>query len=105
MSLDAGPAYIWEDVAGVTDDYVAMRFGQRLEHAFSETANAWQSAEYIPKADDFEDFLLNLEVGAEAALSSRLNLRVVLQNKHDSTPGESLKKNDLVLIGGLSLSF
>jgi len=104
LSVDAGPAFIWEEVAGVADDYLAVRFGERVDHAFSKTAKAWQSAEYLPKADDFGDYLLNVEVGAEAAMNSKLNLRLVLQNKHDSTPGEGLEKNDLVLIGGISLS-
>ena len=104
LSVDIGPAYIWEDVAGITDDYVAVRFGQRIDHALSKTANVWQSTEYLPKADDFGDYLLNVEVGAEAAMSSRLNLRLVLQNKHDSKPGIGLEKNDLVLIGGVSVS-
>lgn len=104
LSAEAGPSYIWEEVAKVTDDYLAVRFGERLEYAFSKTAKVWQSVEYLPKADDFDDYLLNVEVGAEAALNSHLNLRLVLQNKHDSTPGEGLERNDLVLIGGVSLS-
>ncbi len=104
LTVDAGPAYVWEDVAGVEDDYLAVRFGERFEHALSKTAKVWQSAEYLPTADDFGDYLLNVEVGTEAVMSSHLNLRLVLQNKHDSTPGAGLEKNDLVLIGGISLS-
>jgi putative salt-induced outer membrane protein YdiY len=104
LSVDAGPAYIWEHVAGVTEDYVAVRFGERIEHAFSKTAKVWQSAEYLPGADDFGDYLLNAEIGAEAAMNSRVNLRIVLQDKYDSTPGEGLEKNDLVLIAGVSMS-
>lgn len=104
LSVDAGPAYIWEDVAGVTDDYMAVRFSERIDHAFSKTAKVWQSAEFVPKADDFGDYILNVEVGAEAAMNSRMNLRLVLQNKHDSTPGAGLEENDLVLIGGVSVT-
>lgn len=104
LSMDAGPAYIWEEVDGVADDYLALRFGERLEQVFSKTAKAWQSAEYLPRADDFDDYLLNVEVGAEAAMNNRVSLRIVLQNKHDSTPGEGLESNDLVLIGGVIMS-
>lgn len=104
LSVDAGPAYVWEEVDGVADDYLALRFGERLDHAFSKTAKVWQSAEYLPRADDFEDYLLNVEVGAEAAMNNRVSLRIVLQNKHDSTPGEGLESNDLVLIGGVIMS-
>jgi putative salt-induced outer membrane protein YdiY len=102
LSTEVGPAYIWEQVS---DDYLAVRFGERLQYAFSKTAKLWQSAEFLPTADDFADFLLSVEVGVEAALNSHLNLRIVLQNKHDSTPGEGLEKNDLVLISGIVLSF
>lgn len=104
LSVDLGPAYIWEKVSEVEDDYLAIRFGERAEYKFSGTAKAWQTAEYLPKADDFVDYLLNIEVGVEAALNSHLNLRLVFQNKHDSTPGEGLERNDLVLIGGISVT-
>ncbi len=104
LSVEAGPAYIREKVSGVTDNYMALRIGERFDYAFSETAKVWQSAEYLPKADDFGDYLLNVEVGAEAALNTSMSLRLVLQNKHDSTPGDGLEKNDLVLIGGIGVT-
>ncbi len=105
LSIDVGPAYVWEKVAGETDDYAAVRFGERVTWAMSDTARLWQSAEYLPKADDWSDFILNAELGVEAALSSRLNLRVALQNRYDSSPGEDLEKNDISLIAGLGLIF
>lgn len=104
FSLEAGPAYVWERVNEENDDYLALRFAERLTHELSKTARVWQSAEYLPKADDFSDYLLAAEVGAEAALNAHLNLRLVLQDKYDSTPGDDLEKNDLTLIAGLSVS-
>ena len=104
LSIEAGPAYIWEDVGGVREDYFAFRFAERLDYALSETAKIWQSLEYLPRSDDFGDYLLNAELGVEAAMTTRLNLRLVLQNKYDSTPGEDLEKNDLTLIAGISVS-
>jgi putative salt-induced outer membrane protein YdiY len=103
LSVEAGPAYVWEKVSGVTDDYLALRFAERATHAISNTAKVWQSAEYLPKADDFGDYLLNAELGAEAAMNARMSLRLVLQDKYDSTPGEGLKKNDLTLIAGVGV--
>lgn len=101
--VEVAPAYVWEKVDGVSDDYPAFRFAERIDHEFSPAARVWQSLEFLPKADDFKDYLLNAELGAEAALNSRVNLRIVLQNKYDSTPGEDLEKNDLMLIAGMSL--
>ncbi len=104
FSIEAGPSYIWEEVADVKDDYLALRFAERVDHAFSKTAKVWQSFEYLPRLDDFGDYLMIAEVGAEAALNARLNLRIVLQDKYDSTPGAGLEKSDLSLIAGFSVS-
>ncbi len=40
----------------------------------------------------------------EAAVNTRVNLRLVLQNKYDSTPAMDLGKNDLTLIAGIGVS-
>jgi len=36
-------------------------------------------------------------------MTLRLNLRLVLQDKYDNTPGVGLEKNDLTLIGGIRI--
>jgi len=104
LYFEVGPAYVWEKVADESDDYLALRLAQRVDHALSPTARMWQSAEYLPKADDFDDYLLTAEVGVEAAVNTRVNLRLVLQNKYDSTPAMDLEKNDLTLIAGIGVS-
>lgn len=104
LAFEAGPAYVWEKVGGVSDDYLALRFAERFTVAPSATSKLWQAVEYIPKASDFGDYLLSAEIGAEAALNARLNLRLVFQDKYDSTPAEGLEENDLVVIAGASVS-
>lgn len=103
LFVEAGPGYVWEKVSDVSDDYLALRFAERLEYALTPAARVWQSFEYLPRADDFGDHLMNAELGAEAAMNARLNLRVWLKNSYDSTPGEGLKNNDLSLIAGISV--
>lgn len=104
LSTEVGPAYLWEKVSKQTDDYFAIRFAERLDYRMSETARLWQSAEYLPKSDDFNDYLLSAELGAEASLTSRMSLRILLRNEYDNTPGTGLKHNDLTLISGVSIS-
>ncbi len=104
LYVEAGPSYVWEDVAGVSDDYLALRLAQRFDHAMSKTAKVWQSLDYLPRADDFADYLLKAELGVEAALHARMRLRFVLQDQYDSTPGEGLEENDLTLIAGIGVS-
>ena len=103
LSLEAGLSYIWEDVADISDDYAAVRTAERFEHRLSQNATIWQSLEFLPQIDDFKNYLINAEIGAEAALNSRLNLRLVLQNRYDSEPGAGLVENDLSLIAGVSI--
>ena len=101
--VEAGIAYVWQDVANVKDDFVALRVAERLELALSETANVWQSAEYVPEAEDLANYLVNLGLGIEAAMNASMNLRLVLQDRYDSEPGIGLKENDLSLIAGVSI--
>lgn len=77
LSVEAGPSHVWEKVAGARDDYLTLRFSKRLDMAVSKTAKIWQALEYFPRADDFGDYRLNGEIGVEAAVNSRINLRLV----------------------------
>lgn len=104
LSFEVSPTYIWEKVSGVSDDYLAWRFAERFDCAISESSKVWQSVEYVPKSDDFKNYLITAELGVEAAMNSRLNLRMVLRSKYDSTPGDELERNDLTLISGISVS-
>lgn len=103
LSIEAGLSYVWEEVADESDDYLAFRLAQRLDYKLTETAKIWQSLEYLPQADDFENNLITAELGIEAALSTRMSLRFVLQDTYDSSPGEGLEYNDVTLISGISV--
>ena len=103
LSVEAGPTYVWEQVADVQDDYLAVRFAERFDLVLSPTSKLWESVEFLPRVDDFSDYLMNAEIGAEAAMTTRINLRLVLQDKYDSTPGAGLEENDLTLIGALAV--
>lgn len=103
LSVELGVAYVWEKVGGERDDYLAVRIAERFDHALSDTARVWQSAEYLPQADDFENYLINAELGVEAALNSRMNLRLVLQDKYNNQPAEGLERNDLTLMAGVGI--
>lgn len=104
LSLEAGPSYLWEKVSDVSDDYLVLRFAERYVCQATETAKLIQSLEYIPEASDFDSYLLNAEIGLEAAMNDHLSLRVVLQDTYDSTPAAEAERNDLSLIAGIGLT-
>ena len=104
LALEAGPAYVWEKVDGANNDYLALRFAERYSCQATKTAKLVQSLEYVPEAEDFDNYLLTGEIGVEAAMSERLNLRVVVQDKYDSTPAANAEYNDVSLIAGVGMS-
>lgn len=98
LGVEGGAGYLAEEVDDMQDDYPVLRIAQRLDWALSELSRLWQQAEYIPKANDLGQYLLNSEAGLEAPLNRRTNLRVVLQDRYDSEPEGNVEKNDLSLI-------
>jgi putative salt-induced outer membrane protein len=101
FSVEAGPSYIWEKVGGVEDDYPALRLFEKYERKLSDTAKVWESVEYLPRFDDFDDYLLSAEVGVEAAINSSMSLRLVVVDKYDSTPAPEKEENDVTVTGSL----
>ncbi len=103
LSMEAGPSYVWERVSEGDDDYLALRAAERYEYVVAPGTRFWESVEILPEVSDFSNFLVTAEAGAEAAVNAHFSLRLVLQDKYDSQPGAGLDKNDLILIGGVSL--
>jgi len=102
IGVEAGAAYVREELAeDEDDDFVALRFAARHEQDLSETAKVWESIEYLPRADDWDDYLVNAEAGVQAALNSHLNLRVVVQDRYDSIPPGDSERNELAVIGSI----
>lgn len=102
LGFTVGPAWITEKVNDIEDDYWSLRVGERGEWQVSETAKAWQSIEFLPRMEDFDDNLVTAELGIEAAISGPASLRVVVQDKYNSRPSEGVKHNDLSIISALS---
>lgn len=102
LGVEIGPAYIREEVGDEENDDLALRIGERYERQLSATAKTWQALEYLPVVDDFDDYLLNAEIGVEAAINSSMSIRLVVKNAYDSTPATDREENDLTIIGALA---
>lgn len=102
LGVEVGPAYIREKVAGEVSDQAAVRFGERYDRQLSPTAKCWQAAEFLPVADDFNDYLINAEIGVEAAINTSASLRLVVKDAYDSTPAKDREENDVTVIGAIA---
>ena len=56
----------------------------------------------MPRIDDWEQYLLDAEVGIEAAINSHMSLRFVLQDLYNSRPASGSERNDLMVIGAVN---
>lgn len=105
LSVEAGPGYVIERVDGDEDDYVSLRLGERFEHKFNDKVRMWQTAEIMPQVDDFDNYLVNAEIGVEASLTEKLSLRSTLSGTYDSQPAADREKEDIKLITSLVYKF
>lgn len=116
LAGEVGPGFVLErthrndtsvpnDTRDDDQEYMTIRFADRFEHKFSDTVRVWQTAEFLPQIDRWENYILNAEVGIEAALSKKLALRTYVQDTYDNEPANGRKKNDLKWITALAYKF
>jgi len=61
----------------------------------------WESIELLPAITDPSNYFFNFEIGAEAAMTARLSLRIVLQDQYNNRPAKNKQQNNLQLIAGV----
>jgi hypothetical protein len=54
---------------------------ERYELKLGDASKVWEATKYLPALDDFDNYLLSSEIGAEAAMNTHLSLRVLAQEK------------------------
>jgi putative salt-induced outer membrane protein YdiY len=105
LAGEIGPGLIFQRLGGVDTTYASLRLAERFEHKLHDGARVWEKAEILPQANKFENFLVNAETGAEAALTKTLSLQVSLQDNFVNQPAPGRKDNDVKLISGLVYKF
>lgn len=105
LAVEAGPGYVFEKQSGVENNYPTIRLAERYERKLSKTARVWQSAEFLPDISDLDKYIINAEIGIEAALTDKMSLRSVLVDVYNSEPAPGRKKNDVKLITGINYKF
>jgi len=105
LSAEVGPGFIHEKLGSGEDDYITLRAGERFQYKISDRARFFQSLEYLPQIDDFENYLLNFEAGVEADITKKVALRVTFQDTYDNQPAEGRERNDIKLISSIAWKF
>jgi putative salt-induced outer membrane protein YdiY len=107
LSLEGGPGFIAEKLDDHTSSYVTLRAAERGHWQLSDHSKVWESIEYLPQVDHFDNYIVNSEIGLEAGLNKKNNLavRLVLDDSYDNIPAPNRLKNDLKLIAGITYKF
>jgi putative salt-induced outer membrane protein YdiY len=106
LAGEVGPGVVAQRVDGKDNTFATLRLAERFEHKFSgNNARVWQSVEILPQVDKVSDYLVNAEVGAEAAIAKNLSLQVCLDDNFNSEPAAGFKRNDVKLVSGVTYKF
>ncbi len=102
---EAGPGLIVQRLGDVDTTYASLRLAERFEHKFNDNGRVWEKVEFLPQVDKPDNFLINAEIGAEAALNKTFSLRATLQDNFVNRPAPGRKDNDVKLISSLVYKF
>ena len=111
LAGEVGPGVIFRDQGGDHEMFATLRIAERFEHKFAPGTRVWQSVEFLPEVDKLQNYIVNAEIGAEAALSKSLSLRVVLSDCYNSEPAFNQnqmtlkKRNDVKIVSGIAYRF
>ena len=100
LGAEGGISWIKDKVNDELSDRLALRAAEKYERKISETAKFWQNVEYLPAVDDLSNYLVNGEVGIEAAINAKSSLRFVAQDHYNSKPASDKEKNDFIITAG-----
>lgn len=102
---EVGPGFVLEEKGGNSETYMTLRVAERFEHKFNDNVKLWQSLEYVPQVDEFENFQVVGEIGIDAKLSQALSLRTYIQDTYVNKPAAGRKDNDLKLVTAIAYKF
>jgi len=104
LSLEMGPSYVWQKLGSATENYLAPRIADRFEWKVSDTSKIFQFTEYLVSADDSANYIVNAELGVEAALNSSMSLVFTIRDNYINEPAEDRVQNDVATITALKVT-
>jgi putative salt-induced outer membrane protein len=101
FAVEGGPGMVVEKQGRDEHTYFILRIAEKFEHKFNDHVRIWESVEFLPQIDNWDNFIINAEAGVESALSKAWALRLVLQDTYDNQPAPGRKENDFKVIAGI----
>jgi putative salt-induced outer membrane protein YdiY len=107
LSAELGPGYVVERLGSDNSSYATLRIGEKFHHTLNDHVRLWQTFEWLPQVDKFNNYIINAEIGVEADLTKtkKLTLRSFLQDTYNNVPATGRRKNDVKLVTALAYKF
>jgi putative salt-induced outer membrane protein YdiY len=107
LEAEVGPGYIDEQLDGGTERFATLRIAEKFHYIISPNAKAWETVEFLPQVDNFNNYIMNAEIGVEAKLTkgNKLSLRSVIDDSYVNVPAPGRLKNDLKIITSVVYNF
>ena len=107
LSAEVGPGYVFQKQGNDTTSYTSLRVGEKFHQALSDRARLWQSVEWSPQVDQFNNYVINGELGIEADLTKdkKLALRSYVTDSFNNEPAPGRKQNDLTWVTAIAYKF
>ena len=101
FNVGAGGAYEHQRQNHTDSNFGVVRFNERFEQNWEKKVKIWEQIEYLPKIDDFSQYLIIGEAGVEVAMNKHMSLRVLFSDTYNSKPASGKVPNDMALVSSI----
>jgi putative salt-induced outer membrane protein YdiY len=105
LSVEAGPGYTLEKVAGVKDDFLAIQAAEKFTTKIGSRSTFNQDAIYNAEASHVNNFTLTCSAYIDTDITTNLALRVATTYVYDNKPAVGLERHDTTLTTGIAVKF
>lgn len=106
FASELGSSFVTQKLGGEIDNYDTLRAAENFEYKFKKFgARFWENAEILPQINKMQNYLINAEVGIEAALNAHFSLKTFLDDYFNSEPAAGRQKNDIRLVSAVAYNF
>ena len=105
LAVETGASIEAQRLGGLDQEFVTLRLAERFEHKINAHARFWQNVEVFPQVDQFENYVMNFEIGMEAAFSKSFSLKTCLDDSFANRPAANHLKNDVKIVAGIAYKF
>jgi putative salt-induced outer membrane protein YdiY len=105
FALGGGVNYELQSENSRSDSFATLRYADKFEYKIDDSTRVWQTVEFLPQVDEWDNYLVNFEIGAETKLIKCFTLKTVLDDNFNNRPAAAHEKNDLRLVAGVGYKF